>query len=123
MNDFQLEAFLEQMAFEEKRHFSPHYFCAVTGIADLKFATEYLLFEAKKPFNRKLNVFYEVECPEGDSDFTIDSPDHVPNDLRVCQYCGTAYFPDPRKIWIAFDFTKDYTDFVKKKSATKMSRF
>lgn len=68
-NQYILEDALEQMAEQGKRHFSPHYVCAWSGIADIKIVSEYLLSEV----GRKLVVYYEVECPEGHSDFIIKS--------------------------------------------------
>ena len=112
MLEFQLDDALEIMALQEKRHFSPHYVCTVTGIADLKAVTEYML----SVVNKKLRVYYEVECPEGDSDFAVKSPLDIKYELRKCHICGTPYTPDPNKIWIAFDFLPQYIEHVKKRT-------
>ena len=112
---FIIDEILEEMAFERKRHFSPHYVSNRAGINDLKAVTEYLL----KEVGTKLNVYFEVECPEGDSDFAVKSPLDLPNEIRSCHICQTEYTPDPSRVWIAFDFTPQYDEYVKKKKMKK----
>jgi len=117
MIDFQLEdilsGLLEKMALEGKRHFSPHYVCTLSGIADIVLVSEYLFQQVSR---KRLKVFFEVECPEGDSDFAIKSPDEIPRTKRKCHICGTEYVPNPEKIWVAFSFEQAYLDYLKKKT-------
>ncbi|GGF72709.1 hypothetical protein GCM10010912_17390 [Paenibacillus albidus] len=111
-HEFLLDDTLEIMAQNNKKHFSPHFVCAQSGIADIKAVTEYLYSQV----GRKLKVYYEVECPDGDSDFAVVSPDLVSDDWKVCSICGIDYIPDPDRVWVAFDFLPPYIDHVKKKS-------
>jgi len=106
---YRLEDTLRWMAEQGKRHFSPHYVCAQSGGTDIKVVSEYLLSEV----GRKLVVYYEVECPEGDSDFTIKSDLELKQEKRSCQICGIEYIPSLNRIWIAFDFLPQYIDYVK----------
>jgi len=106
-----IDDILEEMAVENKKHFSPHYVCSRAGTSDLKSVTKYLLDLVGK----KLNVYFEVECPEGDSDYAVNSPEEIENDFRFCSICQTEYIPSPDKIWIGFDFIPEYIDYVKKK--------
>jgi hypothetical protein len=106
-----IDDILEQMVIENKKFFSPNYICNRANISDLKEVTEYLL----RQVGNKLNVFYEVECPEGDSDFAVKSPLELPTETKTCHICGTEYVPRPDKIWVVFDFIPEYRDYVKKK--------
>lgn len=110
---FYIDEVLARMASEGRTHFSPHYVCTYIGVADLKSVTEYLL----SLVGSKLKVYYEVECPDGDSDFIITSPKELSGQSRKCSYCGIEYTPSPDRIWIAFDFTDDYLEFIKKKTS------
>jgi hypothetical protein len=106
-----IDDILEEMAYENKTHFSPHYVCNRTGINDLKAVTEYLF----QLVGNKLTVYFEVECPEGDSDFSVKSPQEIVNEFRECHICGIDYMPNSERIWVAFDFLPAYKEFVKKK--------
>jgi hypothetical protein len=108
---FILDDILEEMAYENKSHFSPHYISNRAGIKDLRSVSEYLL----KLVGAKLNVCYEVECPEGDSDFSVESPFHLPEEQKRCHICGTKYVPSIDRVWISFDFLPEYREYVKKK--------
>lgn len=118
--EYTLEKTLQEMAINDKKFFSPHYVCAFSGVADLKEVAEFLLSEAAKKKGQKIYVYYEVECPEGDSDFSVTSPDAVPNNERCCHICGTKYIPNPDRIWIGFNFTEKYKEFVKKKETLQL---
>lgn len=111
MSTFLIDDVLEEMALEGRKHFSPHYVCTRTGIADLKFVTEHMLTQVGK----KLRVYFEVECPEGDSDYAVDSPMDVVKEERQCSICGIRYEPNPEKVWVAFDFLPLFLEHVKKK--------
>jgi hypothetical protein len=111
VSTFLIDDVLEEMAKEGRKHFSPHYVCARTGIADLKFVTEHMLTQVGK----KLRVYFEVECPEGDSDFPVNNPLDIVQEERECHICGIKYTPNPEKVWIAFDFLPPYLEHVKKK--------
>lgn len=111
MNAFDIDDLLEQLVLEGRQHFSPHYMCQRLGISDIDGVADYLLSLA----NVKLIPYYEVECPEGDSDFIIPDPTKLEQEPRICRFCGTEYIPDPNRIWLAFDFTKSFIDHVKKK--------
>lgn len=111
MSTFLIDDVLEEMALEGKKHFSPHYVCARTGIADLKFVTEHMLSQVGK----KLRVYFEIECPEGDSDYAVDSPLDIVEEERQCHVCGIRYIPNTDKVWVAFDFLPPYVEHVKKK--------
>ncbi|WP_201317825.1 hypothetical protein [Paenibacillus sp. EPM92] len=120
MDEFELEGILEksleEMAVQDKKFFSPHFVCTYTGIADLKAVSEYLFTEAAKTKRKKIYVYYEVECPEGDSDFSVDTPEKLPIIERRCHICGIDYIPNPERIWVGFNFTSEYLQFVKKRS-------
>lgn len=107
---------LEEMALENKTHFSPRYICHRSGILDLKIVTEYL----ERFIGSKLIINFEVECPEGDSDFAVMSPEQVETEPRRCHICNTEYVPDQNKIWVSFDFTPDFIEHVKKKNAKQL---
>lgn len=107
-----IDDILEEMAIEERVHFSPHYVCTRAGIDDLKSVTEYLL----KLVGQKLIVNFEVECPEGDSDFAVKTPQELRNEERACHICGKEYVPNPDRVWIIFDFIPEYKEYVKKKN-------
>ncbi|MCM3705303.1 hypothetical protein M3205_06120 [Cytobacillus firmus] len=108
---FIIDEILEEMALENKSHFSPRYICNRSGIHDLKAVTEYLI----QLVGQKLRVTFEVECPEGDSDFAVESPHELSNEKRICHICGVEYIPNPERIWVAFDFLPEYKQYVKKK--------
>lgn len=109
---FILDDILEEMAREKKVHFSPHYLCTRSGIHDLKGVTEYLL----KLVNQKLIVNFEVECPDGDSDYALNTLGEMDSVPKECHICGRSYTPDPERVWIIFDFTDEYKSYVKKKN-------
>lgn len=113
-----IDEVLEEMALENISHFSPHYICNRANIPDLKAVTEYLL----QFVGIKLYVFYEVECPEGDSDFAITSPQDLPQEQRRCHICQTVYLPDIDRVWIAFDFIPHFKEHVKKKRIFKQKK-
>jgi hypothetical protein len=104
---------LKEMAYEERKYFSPHYVSTRTGIADLKYVTEHLLSLAAS--GKILFVNYEIECPEGDSDFSVNKLEDLVFEPRICHVCGVEYIPDLDRIWVTFDFYPDYVDFIKKK--------
>ncbi|PFW81359.1 hypothetical protein COL27_20685 [Bacillus sp. AFS075960] len=112
---FDIDDALEEMALEGRSHFSPHYVCNRANISDLKMVTEYLY----KQVGYKLRVYYEIECPEGDSDFAVDSLSDLMIEERSCQICGTRYTPDLDRVWIAFDFMSNYIEHIKKKKKNK----
>lgn len=115
MNTFAIDDTLEEMAIEGVTHFSPNYVCQRSGINDTKSMTEYLLQQV----DTKLKVYFEVECPDGDSDFVVSSPSDIIIEPRTCSVCFEEYTPNPEDIWIAFDFTENYLDHVKKKERNK----
>lgn len=113
VNTFEIDDLLEQMVLEGREHFAPHYVCERLGIDNIESVADYLLSLSDK----KVIPIFEVECPEGDSDFTVPSPTMIDcNEPRTCRICGIEYTPDPEKIWLAFDFTKPFIDHIKKKS-------
>lgn len=111
MNTFEVDDLLEQMVLEGRQHFAPHYICQRLGMDDIDGVADYLLSLK----NVKLIPYYEVECPEGDSDYILEDPTRLDFEPRICHICGIEYVPDPDKIWLAFDFTKAFIDHVKKK--------
>lgn len=109
---FVIDDILEEMVLENRSHFSPHFICSRANIDDLKSVTDHLFNQV----GSKLKVYFEVECPEGDSDFSVRSPQELNPELEVaCHICGTKYLPDPDRVWISFDFTPNYIEYVKKK--------
>lgn len=111
MDKFLIDNILDDMAVEERKHFSPHYVCNRAGETNLKEVTEHLLYLV----GYKLKVYFEVECPEGDSDFAVSHPSQIEKKVRTCSICGVEYIPDENRIWVAFDFLPEYVDVVKKK--------
>lgn len=112
---FIIDEILENMVREDKRYFSPHYIisaAATQGVdLSLKQVTEYLLSLVPT----KIKVHYDVECPNGDSDFAIDSPHQIKDEFRTCHICHTEYIPSLDRVWVYFDFTPEYRDYIKKK--------
>ncbi|MCY9027164.1 hypothetical protein MOF32_30295 [Priestia megaterium] len=115
---FIIDDILEEMAIEGKRYFSPHYIISIAKqsgqILTLKETTNHLLSLVGS--NKKLQVFYEVECPNGDNDFPISSPLELSNEERTCHLCHVEYIPSPDRVWVYFDFTPAYKNYLKKKS-------
>jgi len=107
---------LEIMAIEGRTHFSPLYVCQRSGVSDIKIATEHLF----SLVGYRLKVYFEVECPEGDSDFAVTNPSSITKETRTCSICGTTYIPSADRIWIAFDFLPEYVaaSVKKKQEAT-----
>lgn len=111
MNTFDIDDLLEQLVLEGRQHFSPHYISQRLVSNDIDGVADYLL----SLVNVKLIPYYEVECPEGHSDYIIPDPTKLEQEPRICRFCGTEYIPDPDRIWLAFDFTNSFIDHVKKK--------
>lgn len=112
---FIIDDILEEMAMENIQHFSPHYVCNRANNNNLKEVTDYLL----ELVGKKLKVYFEVECPDGDSDYAVDSPADIEFKPRKCSICDIEYIPDPERIWVAFDFSPNYLEHVKKKENYK----
>lgn len=112
---FIIDDILEEMAMDNIKHFSPHYVCNLSNNNNLKEVTDYLL----ELVGRKLKVYFEVECPEGDSDYAVDSPADIEFKPRTCSICNIEYIPDPERVWVAFDFLPEYLEYVKKKKTNK----
>lgn len=110
MDTFIIDDELEKMAIEGCQHFAPHYICQRLGINEISAVADYLLSLT----NSKLIPYFEVECPNGDSDFIVENPNYIPSEPRECSICGIEYEPDPENIWLAFDFTPQYLDHIKK---------
>jgi len=115
MNIFEVDDLLEQMAMQNIQHFSPYYLCHQLNITSVEDITNYLLTLV----NKKLIAYYEIQCPEGHSDYAVTDPTQIIIDERECEFCGNQYTPDPNDIWITFDFTEYYLNHVKKN--TKLS--
>jgi len=111
VNLFSIDDILEEMALEGKTHFAPHYINTRGGFNDLEGVTKYLL----KEVGTKLEINFEIECPEGDSDFAIDTLDEIPSEERECSICGILYTPSSDNVWVSFDFTSEYRNHIKKK--------
>lgn len=112
INEYEIDELLRKMAFEEKRHFAPQYICEKLGLKDIQVVSQYLLSLVPK----YLLALWEVECPEGDSDFIVSHPSLIKkNELRNCSYCGVEYYPDSNRVWLAFNFNPDYVKSLKKK--------
>lgn len=117
MNTFEIDDLLELMVLEDIQHFSPHYICDHLNIIDIEGVSNYLLTLV----NKKLIVHYEIECPDGHSDIEVLDPTNLPKEPRECICCGTQYIPNAEDIWVAFDFTAPYIEYVKKKAETAAS--
>lgn len=113
MKSYELMSILESMAFEGKNHFSPLYISNTYKTADVEKVVSLLLSDL---FREIVIPILEVECPEGDADFTVQGINDLPQELRVCHQCGIEYVPDPKHIWVTFDFSADFKEFVKKKN-------
>lgn len=118
MNTFEIDDVLEEMALEGRRHFAPHYVCQRLGISEIKGVTNYLL----SLVGSKLIPSFEVECPNGDIDFAVNDPRLISKETRICHICREEYEPDPKRTWLAFDFTERYLLHVKKKKAIRGKR-
>lgn len=110
MKTYYIIKLLEIMAVEGKRNFSPLYICEQLNIKDEK-EVAILLFS----LTDIVKPNYEVECPEGDTDFAVDNLDSITSEPRICHLCGAEYVPDPKRIWVSFNFVDSFKDEVKKK--------
>ncbi|WP_152523964.1 hypothetical protein [Sporomusa ovata] len=120
MKTYEVDYVLDTMAIQGIKHFHPLYVSRhLSGNINLKKLIEYLLSQV----GQKLRVYYELQCPNGHTDYSVSSLDDIELKLRDCSYCGEEYQPDPKEIWISFDFLSDYLDYVKKKTARKVSHF
>lgn len=115
MNYYEIDDLLEQMAMENKTHFAPHFICQKLGNIEINEIADCLLSFVPKI----LFPLWEVECPLGDSDFVVSNPKLLPNDLQTCHHCGLEYYPDPERVWLAFNFNPEYVSHIKKKQERK----
>jgi hypothetical protein len=113
MKFYELNSLLEKMALEGRRYFSPKYICDRLQNADLKEVTNYLLSNS---YSDIVIPSFEIECPDGDSDFIVTDPSLIPTELRICHLCGMEYVPSPKRIWLTFNFTEEFKQYVKKKN-------
>lgn len=111
---------LRLMAFEGAERFSPIEVCNRLGSAEYEAVTEYLL----KLDNDKLIAKWEVECPEGHSDFTVRHPDDISPEPHYCRLCEDEepYIPDPDRVWLVFDFNPEYVAALKKNLALQRKK-
>jgi hypothetical protein len=50
-----------------------------------------------------IEVYYEIECPEGDSDFYVGKLEEVDWGVeRQCRACYVFYQPSPSHVWVTF---------------------
>ena len=50
-----------------------------------------------------IHIYYEIECPQGDSDFYVTELKDVDWDVEHnCRVCGTTYTPSPNHVWVTF---------------------
>jgi hypothetical protein len=50
-----------------------------------------------------IDIYYEIECPEGDSDFYVDKLENVDwGEERQCRACYVSYQPSPDNVWVVF---------------------
>lgn len=117
MNTFIIDDLLEIMAIEGRRRFSPNYVCERLNIDDIMAVADYLISLT----GQKLVPQFEVECPNGDSDFSVSDPRLITSDNRCCSICGEEYMPDPDRVWLVFDFTDKFVDHIKKKKTTAIA--
>ena len=113
MGIFDIEDLLETFAQEGRVRFSPHYVCQRLNVNNVEEVTSHLLSLA----NKKVITYYEVECPNGDTDIVISDPSKLDVDTRTCRICGEEYQPDPERIWISFELAPSFIGHVKKKSS------
>lgn len=120
MDLFIIDDLLERMAAEGRNHFAPHYICQRLNMPDTEVSdiADYLLSLSGK----KVIPLFQVECPEGDSDFVIENPLLLDESPRICRFCGIEYIPDPGRIWLRFNFTPEFINHVKKKTISKYHR-
>lgn len=105
---------LEQMAIEGRRYFTPLY---LSKRLNKKISEKDLTKLLLSPFCQDILISnFEVECPEGDTDFIEHDISLIPTEMRVCHLCGIDYIPDPKRIWVSFDFRDDYLQKIKKKN-------
>lgn len=94
-----LDVYLEQAARREIWRFSPGFAAKEIG-ADLRIVQELLLRAAQI---KAIQVYFEIECPEGDSDFYVAKLGEIDwNTERQCRVCDTIYTPSPDHIWLVF---------------------
>lgn len=114
MKSYEIVEILENMAIEGRRNFSPLYVCKRLGTENIKEVTAFLFSECCRDI---LKPNFEVQCPQGDSDFIVHDLNLVPiNTVKICHICGSEYIPNLKDIWVTFDFTDDYIKHIKKKT-------
>jgi hypothetical protein len=79
--------------------FSPSYFSKEEGITIDN--AQNMLMKASQI--GAVQIYFEVECPEGDSDFYVTAINEIDwaNELQ-CRVCDNAYTPSPDHIWVTF---------------------
>lgn len=113
MRLYQIVKILETLALENKRYFTPLYIANRFSIDDIEELTKILL----SPLCKGIVVpNFEIECPEGDTDFIVHDPLSIPDESRVCHLCGVEYVPNPKRIWISFNFSDEFVNDLKKKT-------
>ncbi len=94
-----LDEYLNSIAEEGTKRFSPNHMAERTGL-DIQISQTILLRTAQIG---TIQTYYEIECPEGDSDFFVTRIEDVDwNTECVCRVCGTEYIPNPSNIWVTF---------------------
>lgn len=112
MIKYRIYELLKDMAKDDIKKFSPVYICERLCVDNIKLITCVLI----NNFKDILKVNYEVECPNGDSDFIVDDISLIKDEMRICHHCGQEYVPNPKNIWITFNFKSDFKNYIKKSS-------
>ena len=86
--------------------FSPRIISETTGLK--KEVLQKILLRASQL--KVLVTSYEIECPEGDSDFSVSSIHKIPWGVELqCRVCDTIYTPSISNIWLTFSIGKKPT--------------
>lgn len=58
-----------------------------------------------------LEPFFEIECPEGDSDFFVKSLEEINWGKEVqCRVCDSIYIPSSEHVWLTFSLKGEFSD-------------
>jgi len=111
-----INKFLEYAQANTLNRFSPVLFQQQSK-KNLAWCLESLL---KKVHEGVLKVNYEIECPKcGNSTLVVHKLKDIPSVVIDCRYCDEQYIPNPKRVWITFDFYKKLG--VKKKTSKDTS--
>lgn len=114
MNRFEVysevENFIDSIALQNLRRISPHYVAQQVGVSSVD-----IVFDAMmRLVNFKLTIKYEPQCTEcGTGQKPVSSLHEIRPQLTECRYCHEEFIPTEDKVWVVFDITEEFKEFMK----------